>query len=196
MIERGPATENDMIAAFLRAEINSSRYDDQIWVPLARQGFGRRLIDDPDLADAAENAARKQLLAFRGYDARIALFKDFPVDVTWRRVTLEATDLETLRYANYPTWVDLSDGTRLVSVGARNFSQRPDDPATYHINAIAEALRNGVRFPELIVALDNDGSLILIEGHSRATAYLMEQFAGDVEALVASSAAMSQWAFD
>jgi hypothetical protein len=147
MIERGPATENDMIGAFLRAEINSSRYDDHITGALTQQNLGRHLIDQPNLADAAENAARKQLLAFRGYETRVALFAGFPTDTTWRRVTLEACDLATLRYAKYQTWIDLSDGTRLVSVGAHNFSQRPEDPDTYHINAIAEALRNGVRFP-------------------------------------------------
>jgi hypothetical protein len=103
-------------------------------------------------------------------------------------------DLQLLRYANYHTWVDLSDGTRLVSVGARNFRQRPDDPDTYQINGIVEALRNGARFPELVAAQDNDGSLILIEGHSRATAYVMVELA-EVETLVASSPSMPGWAF-
>jgi hypothetical protein len=93
------------------------------------------------------------------------------------------------------TWIDLSDRTRLVSVGARNFSQRPDGQDTSHISAIANALRNGTRFPELIAAQHDDGSLVLIEGHSRATVYVMERFAGDVEVLVASSPSMSAWAF-
>jgi hypothetical protein len=90
MIERGPATENDMVVAFLRAEIDSSRYDDHIKTPLAQGGSERRLIDEPNLADPAENALRKQLLTFRGYEARTALFAGFPADATWRRVTLEA----------------------------------------------------------------------------------------------------------
>jgi hypothetical protein len=195
MVERGPATEHEMIAAFLRAEIDSSRYDDRITEALVQLGLDRRLIDEANLSDAAENANRKRLLGFRGYEARTALFTRFPLDAIWRRVLLEAEDFARLRYANYKTWVELSDGTRLVSVGAKNFRQRPDDPDTYHINAIGQALRNGARFPELIAAEHTDGSLILIEGHSRATVYLMENFTCEVEALVASSPSMPGWAF-
>jgi hypothetical protein len=35
------------------------------------------------------------------------------------------------------------------------------------VTAIARALRNGARFPELIAAEDAPGGLILIEGHLR-----------------------------
>src|SRR5579872_3666695 len=100
MIERGAASEHDMVASFLRAEINSSRYDDQILQPLTQRGLSRRLIDAPNLADAAENAARKWLLGFRGYETRNLLFTGFPMDTQWRRVTLAPQDLARLRYAN------------------------------------------------------------------------------------------------
>jgi len=195
MIEVGLASENEMVLAFLRAEVDSSRYDEMVTTTLFRLGFTRKVIDEPDLTDEAENSARKQLLAFRGYERREALFTGFPVDVIWRRVALQPADLQTLRYANYRTWVELSDETRLVSVGARNFRQRPDSPDTYQINGIAAALRGGGSFPALITAQHKDGSLILIEGHSRATAYLLEGHTGDIETLVGSSPSMCGWAF-
>ncbi len=149
MIERGPATEDEVVLAFLRAEIDSSRYDEHITQPLVRAGLTRQLIDEPNLADPAENAVRKKLLDFRGYGQGIALFEGFPKDAIWRRVALEPGDFERMRYAKSHTWIELSDGTRLVSAGARNFPARPDDPETYQINGIVEALRNGARFPEL-----------------------------------------------
>jgi hypothetical protein len=201
MIERCPATEDEMIAAFLRAEIDSSRYGDNfVKTGLAQLGLERRLIDAPILTDPAENGARRRLMQYRGYEARIALFAGFPLDVRWRRVQLETRDFETMQYINdaitsTPHWTNLSDGTRLVSVGARNLRQRSADPATCQIASIAQALRNGVRFAELIAAQHHQGSLILIEGHSRATAYAMEHFAGEVEALVGSSPSMSSWVF-
>jgi hypothetical protein len=193
-VELGPATEDEMIAAFLRAEIDASRYDEYISNPLTKMGFTRRLIDQPNLANASENRARKTLLNYRGYSQRKLLFDGFPFDATWRRVRLDQHDLRALRYANHKTWNELSDGKRLVSVGALNFPQRPDNPETYQINGIAAAVRKGIRFPELIAAQDNDGALILIEGHSRATAYLIEGCA-TVEALVASSQSMQEWIF-
>ena len=108
---------------------------------------------------------------------------------------MQSSDFETLRYANYRTWVELSEGTRLVSVGARNFRQRPDDPDTYQINGIAAVLRSGGSFPELITVEHQDGSLILIEGHSRATAYILESLTDGVDTLVGSSPAMDRWVF-
>jgi hypothetical protein len=201
MIERGPAAEDEMIAAFLRAEIDSSRYGDNfVRTGLAELGFDRGLIDAANLTDPVENGVRRRLLDYRGYQARIALFAGFPLDVRWRRVRLEGPDFEAMQYINdavtpTPHWTDLSDGTRLVSVGARNLRQVPVDAAPRQIAAIAEALRNGVRFPQLIAAQHSDGYLILIEGHSRATAYIMEGFAGEVEAFVGSSPAMSRWVF-
>jgi hypothetical protein len=56
-------------------------------------------------------------------------------------------------------------------------------------------MRTGARFPELITAQDNIDGLILIEGHSRATAYLIEPPDGEVEAFVASSQSMAGWTF-
>jgi hypothetical protein len=124
VIEIGPATENEMIAAFLRAEIDSSRYGNNfVKTSLAQRRLQRNIIDSPNLADAVENDVRKELMRYRGYDARSHLFAGFPIDVRWRRVRLDASDFESMRYINdartrTPHWTNLSDGTRLVSVGA------------------------------------------------------------------------------
>jgi len=198
MVELGPATQNEMILAFLRAEIRSSRYGEFIVQNLAPTGFDERLIDLPNLADETENNARERLLCYRGWP-NTALFQGFPRDATWRRARLEARDFETMRYIDDADsgkhWVEISDGTRLVTVGARNLRQRPDDLATQQIAAIAEQIRTGLRFPELITVQADNASLILLEGHSRATAYVIEQFVDDVEALVASSPLMPAWHF-
>jgi hypothetical protein len=198
MIELGAATQNEMILAFLRAEIHSSRYRKFIMQHLRRLGFEERLIDLPNLADAAENNVRESLLCYRGWP-NTALFQGFPKDAAWRRVLLEARDFETMRYIDDADsgkhWVNLSDGTRLVTVGACNLCQRPTDFGAPQIAAIAEELRTGQRFPELITVQANDSSLILLEGHSRATAYVIEQIVNGVEALVASSPSMPAWYF-
>ena len=194
MIDRGPATEDEMISAFLRAEIYATRYP-QLHNFLRQLGINRSVVDKPNPADPAENTARRTLLQYRGYCSREFLFARFPFDVEWRRVLLEPRDFETMRYAKHPTWTILSGGTRLVIDGARNFSQRPVTPDTDHIIPIAEAIRSGEHFPELIAVTATDGSLILVEGHSRGTAYVLEQYRGTVEALVGSSESMPSWAF-
>lgn len=196
MIERGPTTEDEMVVAFLRAEVDSSRYGDAIRDWLEWKGLKRNLIDAPNLGDSMDSESRKELLtAYRGYGNRKLLFTGFPLDVRWRRVVLEPDDLPKLRYANYSTWVGLSGGSRLVIDGARNFPESRDHPETYQIKGIMEAVRNGAQFPELIAVEAEDASLILVEGHSRATAYVIEQAVDDLELLVGSSPLISKWSF-
>jgi hypothetical protein len=80
MIELGPTTEDAMILAFLRAEVNSPRFGSvvQHWLGLLRSDRG--LIDNADLADAAQNAIRKELLGgVRGYGKDAYLFRGFPL---------------------------------------------------------------------------------------------------------------------
>ena len=57
----GDATVDDMVLAFLRAEVDAPRYR-QFFVNL-----DRRLIDAPDLTNPAENRMRRQMLdSYRG----------------------------------------------------------------------------------------------------------------------------------
>jgi hypothetical protein len=200
MIERGPATEDEMVLAFLQAEIRSSRYGSIIQRTLAQLGWENSLIENPNLADEVENAQRRWLLSYRGYPRREGLFTRFPLDVQWRRVGLEPTDLQVIRYIKdtvtaAPNWTNLSNGTRLVCEGASSVRQQSSDPLFQQIVAIAEGIRDGIRFPALIAAEHDKGNLVLIEGHSRATAYVLEGYGGTVEAFVGSSLSMKDWPF-
>ncbi len=200
VIERGPATEDEMVLAFLQAEIRSSRYGSIIQRTLAQLGWKNSLIENPNLADEVENAQRRELLSYRGYLRREGLFTRFPLDVLWRRVDLEPTDLQVIRYIKdtvtaTPNWTNLSNGTRLVCEGARSVRQQSSNPLFQQIVAIAEEIRNGVRFPALIAAQHDKGNLVLIEGHSRATAYVLEGYGGTVEAFVGFSLSMKDWPF-
>jgi hypothetical protein len=63
----GPATEDDMVLVFLRAEIDSSRFAVDLLAALADLGLDRSLIDRADLSNAEGNLRRRQVLEeFRG----------------------------------------------------------------------------------------------------------------------------------
>lgn len=79
--------------------------------------------------------------------------------------------------------------------GARSVRQRSCNPLFEQILAIAERIRDGVCFPPLIAAQHDKGDLVLIEDHSRATAFLLESYGGTVKALVGSSHSMKEWPF-
>ena len=196
MIERGAATADDVVLAFVRAEVDSSRFGECYRSVLASRGLSRaELIEEADLTDRAHNAARAQLLqACRGYPNQ-ALFSGFPSDTRWRRVEIEPTELHRLHYANYPDWTALSGGTRRVVDAVGNIDSSSDGKRVDPINSIAARLRAVHRFPELIAVEHGPQNLVLVEGHARATAYVAVRPAWNLELLLGSSAKLVNWAF-
>jgi len=181
-----------MILTFLRAEVDSPRFGELVQRCLWMLRCNRTTIDNADLTDIQQNRIRKELLGcFRGYGKDAYLFRGFPQDTKWRRVSLETADLQRLLYAKEPSWIDFSDGTRLVSVGAKNALGRPMGQGAI---AVARAVREGARLPPLIAAESECGALIIVEGATRATAYMLAQ-SSCVEAIVGTSTQMSRWAF-
>ena len=196
MIERGPATTAEMVLAFVAAEIDASRFGPCYEASLARLGTTRaRLIDQADLNDAAANAQRARMLGdCRGYPSD-ALFKGFPSDAVWRRAELEPDDLAKVKYANYPNWTALSGGTRRVVDGAANIDLCGDAKLVDRIRAVAASVRRGHRFPELVAVDEAGGNHVLVEGHTRATAYAIAWPKDGVRVLIGSSVRMSEWCF-
>jgi len=197
MIELGASSEAEMIAAFLRAEARSAaRFGPALEFARRLIGAPSEVVDNPDTGDEAENAARLEIFRrYRGYPEHL-LFRGFPA-VTWHRVQLEPGDFQRMRYAKEETTlVPLSGPSRLVTEGARNFQAGvPAAAPMIHIAAIVEAVKRGERFPELIAAQDTDGSLVLIEGHSRATGYVIAGRTDGIEAIVARAGSFAGWAF-
>lgn len=194
------STEAEMVAIFLRAEIDSGRWGQTIRDLLVRHGLDRSIVDAPDLGNADEIAARARILGeFRGYGQNRSLFDGYPAAVTWRRVALDADDLPQLRYIDYSYWNELSGGTRRASVAAENVRRGVEScgvPNDGFWKAV-RALQGGARFPELIlVGTDaTAASQIVLEGHVRLTAYLLapEHTPAEVSALVGTAPEFATW---
>lgn len=198
MRDLGPATEDDIVVAFVQAEIDSVRFGQYYAAFLSSRGLERfSIIDRPNLQSDSDNLLRRAMLtAVRGYDNRSALFTRFPQHVTWRRVAIEPAEAHKLKYANYETWVQLSAGSRLVVDGAKRLEGiHVGESAKENINALADDLRAGKRYPPLIAVQGEEGFLILVEGHTRATAYVLAQSVQPMEVFVGSSPQMKLWAF-
>jgi len=187
-----------MVLAFVQAEIDSPRFGQHYTAILSNSGLERSsILDQPNLQSDRDNRVRRELLtAVRGYGNRTFLFRGFPGDVTWRRVATDAEDVSKLRYANFETWVELSGGSRLVIDGANRVDViQAGENANLNITAVADDLRAGKSYPALIAVESEGGFLILLEGHTRATAYVMAQPVQSMEVLIGSSPQMRLWAF-
>jgi hypothetical protein len=116
--------EDEMVAVFLRAEFGSPRYGPVVLQALERHGYDRRLVEAPDLAEAAENAARRRVLGeYRGYGRDADVFTGFPPAVRWYRALATPADLAEVRYIDDDYWVELSGGSRLVVDAAARIRQ-------------------------------------------------------------------------
>jgi hypothetical protein len=189
--------EDHMVAAFVQAEIDSARFSKPYREGLKYLGVGRGgLVDRPDLTNKTANDRRRLLLReIRGYGVEKYLFRGWPTDIEWWRVQVLLDELKTFKFANYQTWIDLTKGTRLVSDGAANVDTVPvAENANANIKAVAALVRQGHRFPNLILlAQQQEGPFVVMEGHTRATAYVLAGDPDPVDCLLGISQLMNSW---
>lgn len=194
-----PSSEAEMIALFLRTELPSDRWRDDLRALLERAGLPEQVVTDPDLGDDAGNQARLRLLTqFRGYGNRSEIFEGFPYDVRWQWMAITPAELARVRYIDYDYWVELSGGTRLaVDAAARiRAGVAPFGVPNDGVLGMAQALADGARFPALIlVTSGSGGDMVALEGHARMTAFMLasDQLPPELEVLVGSSRAMTRW---
>lgn len=192
-------SEHEMVALFLKTEIESARWGPDIIQQLQRDNVARKIVDHPDITDPGENEYRLQLMGeFRGYRRNEDLFESFPESVAWARVTLTQNELWQVKYIDYDYWIELSKGSRLAKDAAQTISagevifEVPNDGFL----ALANALRYGAIFPELIVVrADEDSDLVVLEGHMRLTAYALvpEAVPAELPVVLGTSPDMVRW---
>jgi hypothetical protein len=195
-----PSSEDEMIATFLRAEIDSDRFGSVLAAALRREGADARVLTSPALDNDDENTLRRQLLEeTRAYVRREGLFGGFPPDVRWQRVALTRDELAAVRYIEYDYWVELSGGTRRprdaaerIRAGIQIF-RVPNDG----FFDAAAALDAGAQWPELIVvSAAAEGGDVVLEGHARLTAFALAPDAvpAEIEVLRGYSPGIAAWA--
>jgi hypothetical protein len=193
MLELGAASEDDVVLAFVQAEIDSP-----IWGPCYQAEMRARGLDRASLigtGDARANRSRRTVLgAVRGFGRDDGLFRGFPLDTSWRRVSVDPSDFQRLKYIGRDAdWLNLSGGsTRLVQDGARNLDSNPR--IREKVRGAQREIEQGRCRAELILIEADDSALVVVEGHTRATAYAVLSDRPFL-AFLGRSPAMSKWAF-
>jgi hypothetical protein len=190
MIDKGAASEDEMVLEFLRADMRSPDWATKY--RKSRYWAHRKALTDEHASptDAVGNRARRDLLR----KGRPGLFRDFPARVEWRRCELSLEELKTTKYlAHCEKWERVSRSTREVGVGARHI--RLDQKTASKVVAIARRYRRGEALPALIaVRAKESDSLVMLEGHHRATA-LAILAPSSVEVLVGTAPQLHAWPF-
>src|SRR5262249_36227259 len=195
-----PSSEAEMVALFLRTELPAARFRDKLQALLDQAGLPERLITAPNLDDPAENQAREQLLTqHREYGTRTRLFHAFPHDVHWEGRATAAAGLPGGGYGDYDCGVELGGGPRRAPDAAprTRAGVAPFGVSSDWALGMAQAVADGARFPPLIlVTTGPSGTLVVLEGHVRLTAYMLcpDRLPPELEVLVGSSPRMAAWA--
>jgi hypothetical protein len=188
-----PSSEAEMVALFLRGELQSERFGSR-----TRSTVDEQLLLEPDLEDEEQNAVRSAALTvLRGYESREGLFHGFPGDMRWEWAALPPDEVLAVRYIEYDYWVELSGGSRLpldaadrIRAGITVF-RVPNDG----FFELADELTT-TALPELIVVGRDRTRLVVLEGHARLTAYALrpEALPPELEVLLGRSPRISSWA--
>jgi hypothetical protein len=192
------ATEAEVVATFLRGELDSARWTDSLRRFLREDGVDPRIVTDPDVDDADANAYRALLLErHRGWLSRRGLFGVLPQRIDWTLVALSPDEVLEIRYIDWDWWLRISDGTRDARVAAERLRRGEvpgGDPESDR--EIAARLRSAQPPPELIAVSPPDRSkLVLLEGHVRLTAYALfpAYLPDELELFLGSSDEIDGW---
>jgi hypothetical protein len=201
-----PAADDQVILAWLQAEIESDRFQKNIvgnppnlpFLALVRQH-----AHQPDLADPQQNTFRRDIIGqIRGFGRGIYIFTGLANDIEWRRAHVSIAEVGAMLYANnVATWTTLAPNTLRVSEGAENVGHIPtNENANMHILSLARTICHTdpvPHYPEIICLKRPDGRISVMEGHTRATAYVLEEhrLPDGVDIYLGDSASTANWAY-
>jgi hypothetical protein len=204
MQDLGPATDDQVILAWLEAEIDSLRFEQNYvfgWESAHDIALVKNMIATPNLANPMENYIRKTKLALvRGFGWGQRLFRGLTDDIAWRRVKFTIDEVGEMRYTRLQDWMALAPDTRKVSEGAAKVGAfQPPDKFAY-ILVLAKQIHDSdppPSFPKIICLRRPDGGVSVMEGHGRATAYAIEsaKFPDGIVAYLGDGASVAQWLY-
>ena len=205
MQDLGAATEEQVILAWLQAEIESP--DFQAYIvgnPPNPTNLSAALkaARQPDLRDAEQNALRRRIVtSVYGFGEGKGSFEGLGRDIVWRRVRVTTDEVGEMLYARRSgPWQLVAPVTRKVAEGATNIGHVFTGDST---NMVVLSLASGLchsekKVPEIIaLKRPSDGRLIILEGHARATAIALEahRFPKGVDVYVGEGASVAGWAY-
>lgn len=157
--------EAEVIAEFLKNEFYQAEFHHD------RARF-ERLVLEPDLEDAHENALRRALLFRR----RGHMWRELPPDTEWWEVEVELEDLERIRVFPRAQWRRVADGSfRLEDIAERirteRFRGRTRDFVA-KVQALSYQLRrsSGEESAVMLIGVDEQSPFTIIEGNHRMAA--------------------------
>ena len=164
--------ESEMILEFLKGELNSNRFNNDLNKVLNKLNIDCNIITNGNILNLEENKLRLKIMKeYRGFPDK-ELFERFPKVIDWKYVSLSEEDLDNIYYIDYDYWNLLSNNTSRPSEAVKVIKNGIEvyDISNQPFLDGVEYLKNNT-FPPLILLTCNDEKYLIIEGHSRMTIY-------------------------
>ena len=206
MEDLGAVSDDNVVLAWLQAEIESPPFQAYLIRDPPKPSHLARalaLARNADLDSAKNNAERRRIIAAaHGFGRGALIFAGLEDDIAWRRARASIADVAAMLYSNRnATWTTLAPATRTVAEGASNAAKLfTGDDMNLHILSLARIICHADPAPELSPLLClrmPDGGISLLEGHTRATAIVLEghKLPQGVEAFIGESPSIKSWAY-
>ena len=169
------SNEAEVILEFLKGEINSNRFSENLNGVLKELNLDERIITCADLNNKEENIRRLEIMhKFRGYPNE-DMFNNFPRITRWELSKFDSLDLNNCYFIDYDYWNELSNNTSLPKEAAKNVLKGVEvyDVSNEQYIAAKKYLENGGEFPPVITITSNGKKYLIIERNLRMTAYAL-----------------------
>ncbi len=187
----GQASEAEVVAAFLKAELASSRYRAQINKLIPAQDQRIDWLKAPDFKNKQQNEFRASILnQTRGWKNEGLLFENFPLDVIWHKVNISKADLCLTKYLADDGWIDRTNKTLDPMLYIQNASG--DDP----VIQLAQKIRLNLATAQPLIFLTTSDftKLACVEGNGRLTAFCLSDLP-QIPAIIGISDQADQWKY-
>jgi O-antigen/teichoic acid export membrane protein len=160
-------SEDEVIAEFLKSEVNAPEFRQH-------QATLRKMLTNPNLDDAGDNAIRRALLFIR----HRSLWKEIPSGTNWCEVEINDADLGQIRAFPRAQWRKLARGRYEIDNIAdrlRTHQHKVDAPFLNKIAAIRDQfLKDDPGFGAVIlIGLNDSEPLTILDGNHRVVAALL-----------------------
>ena len=167
MKKLGRVTEVEVISEFLKAEFYHPEYDPD-------RGRFERLVHEPNLHDAGENALRRALLFRR----RGHMWRELPPDTQWWDLEFKPEEVEKVNVFPRAQWRSPAQGNFAavhVAEQIRRDMRSPQPSAlSLRIKVVSTLMqRGGGKSTVLLIGLDEERPVTLLEGNHRFIASMM-----------------------
>jgi hypothetical protein len=181
-----------MIAAFVRAELDSPRFNVKLRSALAGVGLSVDDISGATSVASANDARRLLLTAYRGWGQYESVFGGMPDDFEWTWAELDEADLRERVYT-IKWYFEETLGTRSADEIAEIKRRAADDDSRLQLErSVAEGRHTE---PPILLSEPDFRRLVILEGHSRILSYLTapDLVTFPVLAIIGVSDRVSEW---